>query len=380
MKMLETKPRSVLCAYADSPFFYFGWPSIARLQDGTLAMASSGYRLEHICPFGKAVISYSKDEGKTWTCPAPVIDTPMDDRDAGIVPFGNGRAIFTSFNNTTKFQRKVNKGRHFSEDPVTRAKADLIDAYLNYVEAMGEPDKYVGSTYRLSEDGGYTFGEIKFCPVTTPHGPCVLKDGSLLYIGRRFDGNNEYDDGAVPYIQCYTMKADGSEFEHLSSIENVVVGDAHPISCEPHCIQLPSGRIICHIRIQTRGKASTDGGANLFTVYQSISDDNGKTWTKPVQLLADRGGSPAHLMLHSSGVVISSYGYREAPYGQRMMFSKDEGETWDTDYVLDANGQSGDLGYPATVELKDGSLLTCYYENRDGESKIMMNNWVLPKL
>ena len=100
--------------------------------------------------------------------------------------------------------------------------------------------------------------------------------------------------------------------------------------------------------------------------------------TKLVALLGELGGSPAHLMWHSSGRLVSVYGYREAPYGIRAMISDDGGKTWTTDYVIDDQGQSGDLGYPATVELKDGSLLTLYYENRDGVSRIMYNVWKLP--
>ena len=32
----------VVCRVPDSPFGYFGWPSIARMADGTLAVAASG--------------------------------------------------------------------------------------------------------------------------------------------------------------------------------------------------------------------------------------------------------------------------------------------------------------------------------------------------
>ena len=149
--------------------------------------------------------------------------------------------------------------------------------------------------------------------------------------------------------------------------------DEHGIlySCEPHAIQLPSGKIIVHIRVQRYGENRE------FTVYQSESTDNGKTFTKPHQLLGHLGGSPAHILRHSSGKLISVYGYREEPHGIRVMISDDDGETWDTDWILDAQGQNGDLGYPATVELKDGSLLTLYYENTGGESKIKQNIWTL---
>lgn len=372
MKYVDTQPKQVLCANDDSPFMYFGWPSVTRLPDGTLAMATSGLRLEHICPFGKGIVCYSRDEGKSWTAPAIVMDTPLDDRDSGIVPFAKGkRVIFTSFNNTTAFQRRVNARRHFNESPVVRAKADLIDAYLNYIDVQGDAERYVGSTYRLSEDGGYTFGKIGISPVTSPHGPCELLDGSLLWVGRRFSKDDSFDDGSVPYIQVYRLGAN-DEWEYVSSIENIY--DEHGIlmSCEPHAIQLPDGRIIVHIRVQRGGEH------RVFTIYQSESLDGGKTFSKPRALLGELGGSPAHLMWHSSGRLVSVYGYREAPYGIRAMISDDGGKTWTTDYVIDDQGQSGDLGYPATVELKDGSLLTLYYENRDGVSRIMYNVWKLP--
>ena len=73
-------------------------------------------------------------------------------------------------------------------------------------------------------------------------------------------------------------------------------------------------------------------------------------------------GSPPHLLLHSSGVLVSTYGRREKPFGLMAMFSRDMGQTWDTEYQLDVNPHSADLGYPASTELPDGSILTVWYE------------------
>lgn len=369
MISIRKGPVTNVCENPDSPWMYFGWPSVTRLPDGTLAMAASGFRLEHVCPFGKAVISYSRDEGCTWTKPAPVIDTPLDDRDAGIVPFGNGRAILTSFNNTTAFQRGRNAAHLASDDPKEQAKGRFVEAYLDYVDALGTQEEYLGSTYVLSEDGGYTFGKVHRVPVTAPHGPCRMNDGSLLYVGRRFDGADKFDAGDEPYVQVWHMDADGDTFAYRASIENV--GDEHGIlnSCEPHAIQLADGRIVVHIRVQRTGENS------VFTVYQSVSEDGGYTFTQPVPLLTEHGGSPAHLLSLSDGTLLSVYGYREAPYGIRAMFSKDGGRTWDTDNVLYDGGQSGDLGYPATVQLRGGSLLTLWYENTDGVSRVRQTIW-----
>ncbi len=368
---LQASEKKIICSNPDSVFRYFGWPSVTRLPDGTLAMVASGFRLKHVCPFGKGIICYSRDEGSMWTAPAVVMDTPLDDRDCGLVSFGKERVMLTSFNNTIEAQRRWNAstGDHrWTSD----ARHELSEAYLRVVEEMQAEEKYIGSTYRISEDGGYTFGPVRRSPVTAPHGPCVLADGSLFYVGRKFSKDDSFGDGSESFIQCWRMNAQ-DELEYVSSIENIVENSVLLYSCEPHSIQLPDGKILVHIRVQHSGE-----GKRYFTLYQSESTDGGKTFSKPHQILDDLGGAPSHLLLHSSGVLIASYGYREAPYGERVMLSYDGGASWKTDYILDDTGRSGDLGYPATVERRDGSLLTVYYENIGDAAVIMQQTWTLP--
>lgn len=74
-----------------SLFRGYAWPSVARLPDGRLAAVFSGERMNHVCPFGKVMISYSEDEGESWTLPATLLDTPLDERDAGICVCGGNR-------------------------------------------------------------------------------------------------------------------------------------------------------------------------------------------------------------------------------------------------------------------------------------------------
>ncbi len=353
-----------------SPFCYYAWPTVARMQDGRLALAASGHRLAHVCPFGKGVMRLSEDEGNTWSPVQTVMDTPLDDRDSGITAFGKGRVIFTSFNNTTAFQRKCNEALMRSDKPGEVRKAKLIESYLNYAEATEGFDRYLGSTYRISEDGLKTFGEIKISPVTSPHGPLALNDGTLLYIGRRFTTENERIPEGKSAIACMRLN-DKDEFEFVSEISDISDAYGDVQSHEPHAIQTKSGKIIVHIR------AERAGDRPLFTVYQSVSEDGGKTFSKPVQLLSDFGGSPAHLVVLPDGTLLSVYGYRLSPYGIRYMISKDDGKTWDCDHVLYDGGESGDLGYPATVVLTDGTLFTVYYENRGGVSKIYGIRWRL---
>lgn len=361
-----------ICQNRNSLHNYFAWPSVARLEDGTLAMVTSGFRLAHLCPFGKDVICYSRDEGNTWTHPAVVIDTPLDDRDCGIAVGKNGTVLITSFNNTVKVQREWLKRRAPSVQK-------WIEGYLDTVDTTDAEERFLGSIFAISRDGGYTFSDPMRIPVTNPHGPIALDNGDFLYIGSVMDGMLDRqavnlglatDMETEPRLACYLIHPDGS-YARLSSIPDVEeCSDENILSCEPHAIRLADGRILVHIRVQRKNPKK-------FSIYQSISTDGGKSFSVPVRLLGECGGAPAHLLSHSSGVLISTYGYREQPYGIRAMLSKDGGKTWQTDLVLWDKGVSDDLGYPCSVELKDGSILTVYYEHEqpDGPAVIRQIVW-----
>ncbi|NLF60592.1 MAG: exo-alpha-sialidase, partial [Lentisphaerae bacterium] len=90
--------------------------------------------------------------------------------------------------------------------------------------------------------------------------------------------------------------------------------------------------------------------------------------------------SPPHALRHSSGAIVCVYGYRLAPYGQRAMISRDHGMTWQHDIILRDDGPDNDLGYPASVELPGGDLLTVYYQklNRGEKCSLLYTRWQLP--
>ncbi len=58
--------------------------------------------------------------------------------------------------------------------------------------------------------------------------------------------------------------------------------------------------------------------------------------------------------------------------------SVEAGPPGDADWIL---SDDGDLGYPATVELADGSLFTVYYQQAAGGEKcsILYSRWRLPE-
>jgi hypothetical protein len=144
-----------------------------------------------------------------------------------------------------------------------------------------------------------------------------------------------------------------------------------PDFCEVHAVVLEDGSVLAHIRVERKAAPS------LFTLFQTVSRDGGRTWSEPRQILSDLGGAPSHLLKTSSGMLICSYGYRREPYCVRVMFSRDNGETWENESDIYVNGINKDLGYPSTVELSDGSFITVFYAHLGQEESavILQQRW-----
>ncbi|MBQ2759756.1 MAG: exo-alpha-sialidase [Clostridia bacterium] len=331
---------------------YFAWPTIAKLQNGKICVGASGYRVEHICPFGKGVLAFSEDNGETYSEPVPVFDTVLDDRDVGLTVFGESGLIATSFNNTLEFQRE--------NMPQTQECFD----YINSVSPEDEAEA-LGISFRISKDCGETFGQIYKSPVSSPHGPTVLNDGTVLWVGRKLGIHN--------HMEAYVINTENGEMTFRGDLGLYNYDEFKDIYFyEPHAVQLPDGKIICHLRAENKEET-------LFTLYQTVSSDNGVSWSKPQQIIRDDSGAPAHLFIHSSGTLISTFSHRSKPYGIWAVFSEDNGETWSEESVIFEGKDTDDLGYPSTIELSDGSMITAFYtrENDFVPAVIMQQKWAL---
>ena len=125
---------------------------------------------------------------------------------------------------------------------------------------------------------------------------------------------------------------------------------------EPSLLYLPTGKLICMIRVHRRPEQEYG-----YYLYQSDSYDLGRTWSLPRR--TSMWGHPPHLLRLQSGRLLCVYGYRRPPYGVRACLSHDEGETWDVqnELILRADGIDPDLGYPTSVQLDDGTIFTVWY-------------------
>jgi len=328
---------------------YIGWPTICRRANGQLVVIFSGDRDAHVCPYGKDQLVRSTDGGKTWTKPETVNNTPLDDRDAGILETRRGTLLVSWFTSLA-FERN---GR-----PHWRRHAEKLGPETR--------KRWLGSWVRRSTDGGKTWQRPVRVTGSAPHGPIELADGRLLYLGSdNFNARNK--------VVAEASRDDGKTWKVVGSVP--IPKRLQSIRfCEPHVVETRRGKLVGMFRVE-------EVPFNGRFLYQADSHDGGKTWTPPRRTKI--WGFPPHLLRLANGWLVVVYGRRRPPFGQRACISRDDGKTWDVaNEITLARGPNGDLGYPASVQLPDGSILTVFYQidkPGDGEkTSLFATHWRLP--
>src|SRR5207253_984736 len=84
------------------------------------------------------------------------------------------------------------------------------------------------------------------------------------------------------------------------------------------------------------------------------------------------GTPPQRRLRLQDGRLLMTYGHRRKPIGNQARISADHGRTWSEPLILSDDASSWDLGYPSTVQLKDGSLVTVWYEVLKGAKQAVL--------
>ena len=97
-------------------------------------------------------------------------------------------------------------------------------------------------------------------------------------------------------------------------------------------------------------------------MHYYASDDNCKTW-KALGAITGASQHPGHLLRLKDGRILLSYGDRTGTvHGIEVRVSSDEGKTWSE--VVRVVDWTSDGGYPSSVQLPDGQILTAFYARR----------------
>ncbi|MFO1068377.1 MAG: sialidase family protein [Geminicoccaceae bacterium] len=357
------------------PFAYCAHPHLCRVGGALLVVFNKAPRRGFVLhppeePLFANYLTRSDDEGESWSPPVPVPGFGWQGVEcAGLTALGGQRVMLNQWQFAwlplPAARRRPDRERWTMPD---RLAAGLAASPEHDWAAPGAPEQLMpwargdgASRIHLSDDGGdswTTVAELDTRPFVGGYGmrgAVVLDDGTLVlplcdipryervFVVRSRDGGMTWE----PAIEAAAVP--GRLFE------------------EPAPLLLPSGRILLHLR----DNASA-------TLWQTWSDDGGSSWAAPEPTGID--GYPAHLLALPDGRLLCTYGFRRPPFAIRAVLSADGGRSWDTAPPLTIrDGLPGkDLGYPGSVTLADGTILTVYYARRDdGTTAVQATRWRL---
>lgn len=300
------------------------FPVAVRLKDNRIAVVLRGGG-PHLSIHGRLDIVFSSDEGKTWTKPIIVAADPTADvRNPAFGQASDGSLVVayyrtTNYDENGKYNTSLNKPvdtwvTHSSDDGKTWSKPSQID---------------------VSDIGWASpFGRM----ITRP-------DGSML--ANFYGGAIKTADQAAPkssFSYLYRSTDQGQTWKRYSAI-------SPPGFDETGLIVLPSGRWLAGLR-------SSGKSAHLAL---SHSEDDGRTWSKP-EVLSPPGFYTADFILLPDQRILLTMNRRNGPFGVEAVVGNSDGNfDWKNAFTISEDAANPDCGYPSSVMLKDGRVMTFFY-------------------
>ena len=349
---------------------YCSFPSVGKMRSGKLIVvfraagvfsvkAALAGSVTHHDADSAIFMSVSEDEGETWSDPIEIF--------RGVGTNGVNDPAITVLSDDSLLLRFVSLDV-FDSKTFNRGADQNIFAHR--VE-HGTVCCIRGNQILRSFDEGRTWVDLgisnsEFLRDGCSRDPILeLSDGSLLmsyyrgqpvrteesWLVRSFDGGHSW----VQPTLIASAGEDGSKSQQ------------HGINySETSIVILENNRLLALCRADesfctVSGDFVPVGG--LGYLRTSVSQDAGLSWSP----LLNTGiyGTPGSLCVLSTENIVATYGYRSFPYGVRAVLSNDGGLSWnlDREIILDQGSCSWDCGYPSTIALSSGKLLTVYYAN-----------------
>jgi hypothetical protein len=312
------------------------WPMLTTLPDGAIVAILFG-KPSHGQVAGEIECWASEDGGKTWSKrgnPAP--HEPGTNRMNHAFGKANNGDLVVLCSGWSNQYPEGSKGRAFRAHTLTPWVCRSSDGGRTW-----SVDKSQFGTESMTLPDGQPLGiVIPFGPVSTGADGKLRASAYFSKYMREAPASESHTLRKPDYALFFTSPDDGRTWEKPVFINK------KPVRNETATLHLGDGEWLA---------AARGNGLGLYR-----SKDDGKTW-KFQEDVTGPSQHPGHLARLQDGRLLLTYGNR-ADHRIDVRFSKDDGETWSDALALTDFG--GDGGYPASVQRKDGKIVTAYYSSQ----------------
>lgn len=313
----------MLCSFS-AGYWHVSFPTPIDLPPKTLkAFQRGGFPVDVTAPTGgRALICRSKDNGRTWSQPKTLVDTPGDDRHPVIAELPDGTLVCAFF---------------------------VIDNWYGYEAPPAGRNKNSRVCAIRSTDGGQTWSKPVYMPSPFKYydrmcgKPVVMPSGRIILPTY---GKEAWND-SPEQLGVYSSDDAGKTWQFLSRLKS-----STGALDEPALTLAADGTLVMISR--------PDGKV-------AFSKDEGKTWSTP-QAFGVKMVAPC-LQTLRDGTIVCIFGWGGTG-GVQIMWSDDHGHTWttpaaDRGFTID----SSVYVYAIGTEMPDGSLYLVYYDPRGNQTK-----------
>jgi len=250
----------------------------------------------------------------------------------------------------------------FGKEPSLTATADgavlLTAQYADYRPGA----KPGGAMTARSTDGGRTWDCVNMISeYRYPRNVVVEEDGTLLYLT---------SDTEMENLALFRSRDHGRTWD-VCPAEVHWQAQERSTFAEISVIRLAGGRLLAAFRRRlppgrSAGVSMQDRGHCFGSAVLTESEDDGRTWSPP-RSFTDTGEVQVILLQLADGRLLATYTNYHLPFGVCAVVSEDDGASWDLDHPMQLSlswtGPTGCHGWPVTLELDNGTLVTCYASN-----------------
>ncbi|MFO7611930.1 MAG: exo-alpha-sialidase [Clostridia bacterium] len=234
----------------------------------------------------------------------------------------------------------------------------IVSGYSNRPEIIYDDEKYLSEYFYKSEvlvpvaarsaDGGKTYSAkpLNYCFA----GESIIPFGEIIGIGNGALAASIYVLGAVKTVDFKNCKRRAGIL--VSRDDGDTWGEFYEIDRdinETSILYLDGNRMIAAART-----------AEKQHIRLYMSNDGGVSW-KFMEDGSMINQMPASLTRLNDGRILMCYGVRNNQKSIIFRTADERGENWSEPSVLAVLDGAGDMGYPSSVQLGDGTIVTAYY-------------------